>query len=51
MKILNYNGVKIKYTTFKSVFDEFLNLHMVTLINDKDVSGKLMLTKKELNIL
>jgi hypothetical protein len=51
MKTINYNGVKIKYTTIKSVFDDFLKLNMVTLLNGDNVSGQLMLTSKELNSL
>ena len=51
MKTINYNGVKIKYTTIKSIFDDFLNLNIVTLLNGNNISGQLMLTNKELKSL
>ena len=47
MKTINYNGVKINYTSFQSVFDAFLKLNMVTLLNGDNVAGQLMLTNKE----
>lgn len=51
MKTINYNGVKIKYTTIKSVYDEFLKLNMVTLLNGDNVSAQLMLTTKQFKTL
>lgn len=51
MKTINYNGVKINYTSFQSVFDAFLKLNMVTLLNGDNVAGHLMLTNKELKCL
>jgi hypothetical protein len=51
MTTLNYNGTKIKYTSFTSEFESLLDLNMVKLFNgDKEVAS-LMLTNKELELL
>ena len=47
--ILNYNGYKIKYDSFKSEFDEILKSYDVKLFENGKQVSRLSLNKKQLH--